>query len=273
MKSKVLDVPRLFAAVLAVLLASGVSVAEGNAAKRSYGNMVLINGGSFVQFAREAGRSVEVVVKSFLLDRSPVTNAEYLRFVKANPEWRRSRVKRIFADREYLINWSGDLSLGVHASPNDPVTYVSWYAARAYCEWRGKRLPTLNEWDYASGIGRHVSGDEEALRKELTAWYGHEKGKADRLTVPTAGEFPRSLTSERLWEWVEDYSSVLLAGSADGSSAMSSCGGASSGFSDPTDYAAFLRYAFMSGLKPEYCLPNVGFRGAIDVHQIKGRMK
>src|SRR5688572_1436686 len=46
---------------------------------------------------------------AFLLGVSPVTNAEYLEFVRANPKWRRSVVKRLFADDGYLRHWSDDL--------------------------------------------------------------------------------------------------------------------------------------------------------------------
>src|SRR5690348_3979494 len=85
----------------------------------------------------------KVPVKAFYLDVLPVSNGDFLEFVRANPLWQRSRVKRIFADESYLKNWQGDLEPGRHAPRQAPVVYVSWFAARAYAHWRGERLPTV----------------------------------------------------------------------------------------------------------------------------------
>ena len=48
-------------------------------------------------------------VAAFLLDVEPVTNAQFLEFVRKNPQWRRSQVKEIFADSGYLRPWAADL--------------------------------------------------------------------------------------------------------------------------------------------------------------------
>lgn len=63
------------------------------------------------------------------LDILPVTIGDFLDFVRANPRWRRSNVKRIFADESYLNNWTGDLEPGTNMPSNAPVTFVSWSKA------------------------------------------------------------------------------------------------------------------------------------------------
>ena len=70
-------------------------------------------------------------VAAFLLDRRPVTNAQFLDFVRSHPQWRRDRIASLFADREYLSHWAAPDQLGESALPEQPVTRVSWFAARA----------------------------------------------------------------------------------------------------------------------------------------------
>lgn len=99
-------------------------------------------------FYSSSGDSVEV--SSFYMDTHPVTNADFLEFVRENETWCRSLVKSVFADEDYLRHWKGELELG-DINPNAPVTHVTWFAARAYAKWRGgKRLHTLDEWEYVA---------------------------------------------------------------------------------------------------------------------------
>jgi formylglycine-generating enzyme required for sulfatase activity len=80
-------------------------------------------------------------VKSFYIDRTPVTNAEFKKFMDAanyHPA----------DDHNFLKYWSN----GTYpdGAANDPVTWVSIEDARAYAEWAGKRLPHDWEWQYAA---------------------------------------------------------------------------------------------------------------------------
>src|SRR5436190_17377091 len=112
--------------------------------------MALVPAGNYTPLFRSDTDPKTVSVSSFFLDILPVTNADFLAFVTANPLWRRSAVKRLFADTDYLKAWNDDLILGDKIDPNAPVTFVSWFAAKAYSQWKGKRLPTTAEWEYVA---------------------------------------------------------------------------------------------------------------------------
>src|SRR5262245_59443107 len=84
--------------------------------------MALIPAGIYRPLFRGENDLKEVAVKAFFLDVSPVTNADFLEFVRANPRWRRSQVKRLFADENYLKPWAGDLEIGTNVLAEAPVT-------------------------------------------------------------------------------------------------------------------------------------------------------
>ena len=79
-----------------------------------------------------------VRVASFYMDTIDVTNAGFVEFVRARPEWEASRVDPAGHNGRYLEHWSdGSPPEGLL---DHPVTFVTWASAVAYCEWRGKRL-------------------------------------------------------------------------------------------------------------------------------------
>ena len=70
-----------------------------------------------------------------------------------------------------------------------------------------------------------------------------------------------------VWEWVADFNSALVTGDAQGDTGLDRglfCGGGAQGAADVQDYPAFMRYAFRSSLKADYCVHNLGFRCAKD---------
>lgn len=235
--------------------------------------MALIDSGTFMPFYSSTDDSVEV--EPFLMDKTAVTNADYLEFVKSNPEWRRSRVKPVFADKGYLKHWSGDLDLGSRADEirNSPVTNISWFAARAYAKWKGKRLPTMHEWEYVASAGKHkplASRDPEFVQHILD-WYSRPNPKNLPAVAQGDPNYHGIYDIHGLvWEWVQDFNTVFITGESradEGELKQFYCAAGSSGAADADkeNYAAFLRYAFRGSLEAAFTVNNLGFRCAKDI--------
>lgn len=233
--------------------------------------MVQIPAGAYTPLQRAANDTPQVAVASFLLEILPVTNAEFLAFVTAVPKWRRSQVSRLFADATYLGPWTSDLEPGRNAPADAPVVNVSWFAARAYAHWHGRRLPTIAEWEFAAGAG-YTSPDgrkDEQLNRDLYAWLARPVPAV--LTSVAQGR-PNFYGVRDLhglvWEWVDDFNSAMVTGESRADSGLDRdlfCGAASIGAKDTTDYAAFMRQALRSSLKANNTTTSLGFRCAADL--------
>ncbi len=192
------------------------------------------------------------------LDPYPVTIRQFQAFLRDHSEWRRSEVKRIWADERYLLDWTDDLTPPAGANPAAPVTQVSWFAAQAYCEIQGKTLPTVAEWETAAKADetrRDATGDPAFTARILTAY-----GRPATHRNAVGGGF-RTVDGlydlhGLVWEWTLDFNSVAPI-EADGRFC-----GAGAGGSDPSDYARFLRDALRGSLKPNHSVTSVGFRCA-----------
>ncbi|MGH7578496.1 MAG: SUMF1/EgtB/PvdO family nonheme iron enzyme, partial [Longimicrobiales bacterium] len=130
-------------------------------------DMVFVPGGPYQLVSQDVeGQRVELA--EFLLDRFEVTNAQFAEFVRAGgyasaENWHdlvadagddAPNVLAGLTDRTGLPsprNWTGQLYAGELA--DHPVTGVTWYEAAAYCRFRGRRLPTLFEWEKAARAG------------------------------------------------------------------------------------------------------------------------
>jgi len=233
--------------------------------------MVLISGGVYTPLYGAKKDSITVKVEPFYMDKYPVTNAQFLEFVKKNPKWQRSKMKNLFADKNYLSNWKSDSELGEKVLPNSPVTNISWFAAKAYCKYYKKRLPSVAEWELvakASAAKPDGSQDPNYI-KQILEWYSR----------PTPEKIPQiGLRGKNywgvfdlhglVWEWTSDFFSALVTGESRGDSGLERnlfCGSGSVNASDFKNYPAFMRFAFRSSLKANYATNNLGFRCVRDI--------
>ncbi len=190
---------------------------------------VLIPGGPFTMgtstepWALDNERPAHTVtVPAFYLDTTPVTNAAYTEFISDggydDPRWwtpagwdHRQRAG-LAAPLYWRREGGGWVRTRFGATepvpPAEPVVHVSWYEARAYATWAGRRLPTEAEWekaarwDPATGRSRRFPwGDEDPTPDRANLGQRH-------LQPAPAGSYPRgaSLAGARqligdVWEW------------------------------------------------------------------------
>jgi formylglycine-generating enzyme required for sulfatase activity len=140
-------------------------------------------------------------MKSFYIDKTPVTCAEFKRFLEA------TRYRPEDA-HNFLRGWNaGSFPAGW---AHKPVTWVSLEDARAYARWAGKRLPHEWEWQYAAqgADGRPYPWGNEKDDSRVPPF---EKGRAQR--PPTdVDAYPRGASAfgvldlvGNVWQWTDEF--------------------------------------------------------------------
>lgn len=251
---------------LLALLAPGICPAPAIAADHG----VPIDAGTFESVLPLTEDNAPIVINAFRLAGTPVTNREFLAFVAGNPQWRRGEVIPLFADEHYLAHWPQKLSVAAEQQ-QQPVVNVSWFAARAYCEARGGRLPTWHEWEYVAAADEHEhdARDNPAWRQKILGWYSQTGGGR----LPDVARNPVNAYGVQdmhglVWEWVEDFNAMLVSSDSreqGGADRLEFCGAAAATLEDKENYAVLMRTAMLSSLDGRSTTRNTGFRCAFDL--------
>ena len=140
-------------------------------------------------------------IKSFWMDKYPVTNAEFKKFLDATHYHPRD-------DFNFLKDWSnGSYPAGWEKKP---VTWISGEDARAYAKWAGKRLPHEWEWQYAA------TGTDDRLYPWGHYWNdaavpipdrNRNLASPDAVDAHPAGASPFGVMDMvgNVWQWTDEY--------------------------------------------------------------------
>jgi formylglycine-generating enzyme required for sulfatase activity len=140
-------------------------------------------------------------MKSFWIDKYPVTNAQFKTFLDATNYHPQD-------DLNFLRDWKD----GTYPSgwENKPVTWVSLEDARAYASWAGKRLPHEWEWQYAAqgADGRtYPWGDKWNADAVPAPGKGRTMRGPDAVDAHPQGASPFGVMDlvGNVWQWTEEF--------------------------------------------------------------------
>ena len=125
----------------------------------------------------------DTALRSFRIARAPVTNAEFAAFIEAGGyrarefwsdagwAWRHKRnaERPVYWQAKRDGVWSARRYRTVEElARHQPVVFVSWFEAEAWCRWAGRRLPSESEWE-AAAVGE-PTGDGARLAGSRRRW-------------------------------------------------------------------------------------------------------
>jgi formylglycine-generating enzyme required for sulfatase activity len=148
-----------------------------------------------------------VTIAVFFMDQRLVTNAQFKEFVDKNPKWSAEHIPANLHNGNYLRHWSPAPHQNVPPErKSHPVVNVSWYAAVAYCQSVGKRLPTEAEFAYAARGNLHgpFPWSGEAIDKHHANYGASGLGTTSAIASYPANGYGLYDMAGNVWEFLAD---------------------------------------------------------------------
>jgi formylglycine-generating enzyme len=148
-----------------------------------------------------------ITIASFFMDQRLVTNAQFKAFVDKNPDWSAVHISANLHNGNYLRHWSAASHQDVpRGRESHPVVNVSWYAAVAYCQSAGKRLPT--EAEFAHAARGNLLGPfpwaGEAIDKHHANYLANGLGTTSAVASYPANGYGLYDVAGDVWEFLAD---------------------------------------------------------------------
>ena len=254
----------------ALLLCGPVLMAQPIRAEVSY---VDVPAGTITSVLSNSSDNRPIPVKAFSVRTTPVTNAQFEEFVSQHPEWQRGKIAAVFADPSYLHHWKSDTSVGTQLGTEQPVTSVSWFAAEAFCESEGARLPSWYEWEYvAAADGQHADARKDPhWRAKILSWYDQPPSQKAPEVGGELNYYGVRDMHGLIWEWVDDFNALFISpdsrnqGDPD---KLKFCGAGAISLQDKENFAILMRIALLSSLSGSDSTDNLGFRCARNLNPV-----
>lgn len=180
-------------------------------------DMVCIPAGEFIrgynQGLPEEAFETKIFVSEFYIDIFEVTHSQFQECLDAKA------CQKCLAQKK--CSYIGAKYGKIYQHPNQPAVGIPWYAARDYCDFRGKRLPTESEWEKAArGINGNLYpwGNEPAdcTKAVIEDEFGRKGCFPQKLYPPyrmttqvvgtrPAGAYGLYDMAGNAWEWVADW--------------------------------------------------------------------
>jgi formylglycine-generating enzyme required for sulfatase activity len=157
------------------------------------------------------------VTKDFWLSKYEVTNRQYRRFLD-----RSGYNGKNDADPSYLSHFRDSKS--PLAQDNQPVIWISWKNAQAFCKWLSSppislaRLPTEAEWEYACRAGAKAHfflGSSDRDLAEIGWYKGNSRGVTHAVGEKKPNSFGLYDMHGNVWEWCQDWYGLFPSGNID----------------------------------------------------------
>ncbi len=215
---------------LATLSLFACATKKPEQAPKDLNSRVFVEGGTFEMgypYGSLHERPVhKVTVKSFYISKYEVTNAQYAKFLNAKGNQFEGNCTWLDIDYTHCeIEEKDGVFIVRKGRENRPVSSVTYFGAKAYCEWVGGRLPTEAEWEYAAIGGKKSKGYRYSGSNTLwdVAWCSeNDFGVNHPVGTKQANELGIHDMSGNVVEWCQDlWHSDYKGAPTDGSAWMS----------------------------------------------------